>query len=166
MSQQPVVFWYFMNIIFDALFWCQLQSTNTQDNLCFLQELWSPRHHKFEFILLSKLCSLSILIALCEEVFLCLLQCQVIKIIQAKIGMRSDAEGFGIYEVMTSSASFTCRGMGIDERMSDTISKWERLSRSGAVQEFHLTFRVCSYSNKPLKKQYALETHIWDRNFV
>ncbi|KAL8585216.1 hypothetical protein ACOMHN_013231 [Nucella lapillus] len=66
---------------------------------------------------------------------------EVIKTIKAKIGMRSDAECFSIYEVMSSSASYTSRGMAADERMSDTISKWERLARSGAVQEFRLDFK-------------------------
>ncbi|XP_070180656.1 myosin-I heavy chain-like [Littorina saxatilis] len=66
---------------------------------------------------------------------------EVIKTIKAKIGMRSDAECFAIYEVMSSSASYTSRGMASDERMSDTISKWERLSRSCAVQEFRLDFK-------------------------
>ena len=45
-------------------------------------------------------------------------------------------------KVVVVSASYTSRGMASDERMSDTISKWERLARSGAVQEFRLDFKV------------------------
>lgn len=29
-----------------------------------------------------------------------------------------------------------------DERLSDTVSKWERLSRSGAVRDLKLVFKV------------------------
>ncbi|CAG5127788.1 unnamed protein product, partial [Candidula unifasciata] len=62
---------------------------------------------------------------------------EVIKTVKTKIGMRSDAECFAIYEIMGSSE----RCMAQDERLSDTVSKWERLSRSGAVRDLKLVFK-------------------------
>lgn len=32
--------------------------------------------------------------------------------------------------------------MAHDERLSDTVSKWERLSRSGTVKDLKLVFKV------------------------
>ncbi|XP_035824689.1 myosin-I heavy chain [Aplysia californica] len=62
---------------------------------------------------------------------------EMIKTVKTKIGMRSDAECFAMYEIMgTSERAMTC-----DERLSDTISKWDRLSRSGAVKELKLVFK-------------------------
>ncbi|KAH9515344.1 hypothetical protein Btru_014195 [Bulinus truncatus] len=62
---------------------------------------------------------------------------EVIKTVKTKIGMRSDAECFAIYEMMGTSE----RAMACDERLSDTVSKWERLSRSGAVRDLKLVFK-------------------------
>ncbi|XP_059160288.1 unconventional myosin heavy chain 6-like isoform X2 [Physella acuta] len=62
---------------------------------------------------------------------------EVIKNVKTKIGMRSDAECFAIYEMMGNSE----RAMSSDERLSDTVSKWERLSRSGAVRDLKLLFK-------------------------
>ncbi|XP_055956825.1 myosin-I heavy chain isoform X1 [Patella vulgata] len=62
---------------------------------------------------------------------------EVIKTIKAKIGMRSDAECFALYEYMSGSE----RAMSCEERLSDTLSKWERLARSGAVKELRLVFK-------------------------
>ena len=38
----------------------------------------------------------------------------------------------------------TERAMTCDERLSDTISKWDRLARSGAVKDLKLVFKVNS----------------------
>ncbi|KAK0050723.1 unconventional myosin-X [Biomphalaria pfeifferi] len=62
---------------------------------------------------------------------------EVIKTVKTKIGMRSDAECFAIYEMMGTSE----RAMTSDERLSDTVSKWERLSRSGAIRDLKLVFK-------------------------
>ncbi|XP_041351468.1 unconventional myosin-VIIb-like isoform X2 [Gigantopelta aegis] len=62
---------------------------------------------------------------------------EVIKTVKAKIGMRLDAECFALYEIMSSSE----RSMVYDERLSDMLSKWERLSRSGAVRDLRLVFK-------------------------
>ncbi|BFZ12100.1 hypothetical protein BsWGS_15138 [Bradybaena similaris] len=62
---------------------------------------------------------------------------EVTKTVKTKIGMRSDAECFAIYEVIGGSE----RCMAHDERLSDTVSKWERLSRSGTVKDLKLVFK-------------------------
>ncbi|CAL1545802.1 unnamed protein product [Lymnaea stagnalis] len=83
---------------------------------------------------------------------------EVIKTVKTKIGMRSDAECFAIYEMMGSSE----RAMDCCERLSDTVSKWERLSRSGAcnktlvVCHMYLTF-FCLYL---LQKRLFIEPYV------
>ncbi|XP_045181128.2 myosin-I heavy chain-like isoform X2 [Mercenaria mercenaria] len=63
---------------------------------------------------------------------------EVLKTVKAKIGMRSDAECFALYEV-TSGSSERC--MNTDERMSDTLSKWERISKGSSTREMKLVFK-------------------------
>ncbi|KAL4238111.1 hypothetical protein ACF0H5_002823 [Mactra antiquata] len=63
---------------------------------------------------------------------------EVIRTVKAKIGMRSDAECFALYEV-TSGTSERC--MNHDERMSDTLSKWERISKGASTKEMKLVFK-------------------------
>ncbi|KAK3585200.1 hypothetical protein CHS0354_027488 [Potamilus streckersoni] len=62
---------------------------------------------------------------------------QVIKTVKAKIGMRSDAECFALYEVVGISE----RSMTLDERISDTISKWERLAKGCGQKDMRLVFK-------------------------
>ncbi|XP_076097464.1 myosin-VIIa-like isoform X5 [Mytilus galloprovincialis] len=71
--------------------------------------------------------------ATCEE---------VIKTVKAKIGMRSDADCFALYEQIGGSDLYDIkeRCMNLDEKLSDTLSKWERLSR-GAVRDNRLIFK-------------------------
>ena len=38
--------------------------------------------------------------------------------------------------------------MNEDERMSDTLSKWERISKGSSVREMKLIFKVKTYSHK------------------
>lgn len=44
---------------------------------------------------------------------------------------------------------FTERCMNQDERMSDTLSKWERISKGASTREMKLVFKVTIW------KQYA-----------
>ena len=46
------------------------------------------------------------------------------------------------------SVLFSERSMVYDERLSDMLSKWERLSRSGAVRDLRLVFKVSSDCHK------------------
>ncbi|KAL3874589.1 hypothetical protein ACJMK2_037577 [Sinanodonta woodiana] len=62
---------------------------------------------------------------------------EVIKTVKAKIGMRSDAECFALYEVVGVSD----RSMTSDERLSDTISKWERLAKGCGQKDMRLVFK-------------------------
>ncbi|XP_052271099.1 unconventional myosin-VIIb-like isoform X2 [Dreissena polymorpha] len=63
---------------------------------------------------------------------------ELIKTVKAKIGMRSDAECFALYEV-TPGTSDRC--MNHDERMSDTLSKWERICKGASTREMKLVFK-------------------------
>ncbi|XP_022328924.1 unconventional myosin heavy chain 6-like isoform X8 [Crassostrea virginica] len=60
---------------------------------------------------------------------------ELIKTVKAKIGMRSDAECFSLYEIGPSE-----RHMAHDERLSDMLSKWERLGR-GFGKEQKMLFK-------------------------
>ncbi|XP_056022495.1 myosin-I heavy chain-like isoform X9 [Ostrea edulis] len=60
---------------------------------------------------------------------------ELIKTVRAKIGMRSDAECFSLYEIGPSE-----RHMAHDERLSDMLSKWERLGR-GFGKEQKMLFK-------------------------
>ncbi|XP_052766932.1 myosin-I heavy chain-like isoform X3 [Mya arenaria] len=63
---------------------------------------------------------------------------ELIKSVKAKIGMRSDAECFALYEITQGSSD---RCMNHDERMSDTLSKWERISKGSTARELKLVFK-------------------------
>ncbi|GAB1607514.1 unconventional myosin-X isoform X1 [Argonauta hians] len=62
---------------------------------------------------------------------------EIIKTVKAKIGMRSDAECFALYEYIGT----TERNMSSEERLSDTVSKWERLSKTSASRDPKLVFK-------------------------
>ncbi|XP_036363570.1 unconventional myosin-X isoform X1 [Octopus sinensis] len=62
---------------------------------------------------------------------------EIIKTVKAKIGMRSDAECFALYEYIGT----TERNMSSEERLSDTVSKWERLIKTSASRDPKLVFK-------------------------
>lgn len=62
---------------------------------------------------------------------------EIIKTVKAKIGMRSDAECFALYEYIGT----TERNMSSEERLSDTVSEWERLMKTGSSRDPRLMFK-------------------------
>ncbi|XP_060082957.1 myosin-I heavy chain-like [Ylistrum balloti] len=62
---------------------------------------------------------------------------ELIKVVKAKIGMRSDAECFSLYEYVGGSE----RNMYPEERLSDMLSKWERLAHSTNIRDFRIVFK-------------------------
>ncbi|XP_076442783.1 uncharacterized protein LOC143281456 [Babylonia areolata] len=66
---------------------------------------------------------------------------EVIGKVKVKVGMRSDAAGFALYEVTTSGGEQTSRAMAGDSRLCDVIYRWERAARQGTGLECRLDFK-------------------------
>ncbi|ESO93643.1 hypothetical protein LOTGIDRAFT_119149, partial [Lottia gigantea] len=86
---------------------------------------------------------------------------EVNKTIKAKIGMRSDAECFALYELMSGSE----RAMATDERLSDTLSKWERLSRSGAMANAAFSLHT-AWINMPYIYYFILQKRLFIEPYI